>query len=118
MIIFEVAVPMPPSVNMMFRNVAGVGRVRSGAYKDWAKEAGWMVKARRNGCYDGVCSVTVEIRPKNRRAFDLDNRMKAVLDILVTCGVIKDDSNKHIKSLTIREVASGPDCKITVESYE
>lgn len=118
MILFRASVPMPPSLNNVFLNVPGKGRVRSKAYRSWAEEAGWMVKAKRNGLLTGEMNVLIDICPPNRRSFDLDNRMKPLLDLLVSCGIIEDDSNKFIKALTIREVAEGPACTITIEAMQ
>jgi Holliday junction resolvase RusA-like endonuclease len=117
LILFRASIPMPPSLNNAFLNVAGKGRVRSKAYKAWAEEAGWMVKARMNGQVSGPVSVLIDICPRTRRAFDLDNRCKPALDLLVSCGVLADDSNKIIKSLTIREVSEGPECTISLEAF-
>lgn len=116
MILFRAAIPMPPSLNNAFLNAAGKGRVRSKAYKAWVEEAGWMVKARRNGLIPGPVSVTLDICPPNKRAFDLDNRLKPALDLLVACGVLSDDSNKIVKAVSAREVTEGPACTITIEA--
>lgn len=116
MILFTASIPMPPSLNNAFVNVAGKGRVRSKAYNAWAEEAGWMIKARKNGTVLGPVSVLIDIRPQNNRAFDLDNRMKPCLDILVDCGVLPDDSNKFVKAVSVREVSEGPACTISLEA--
>jgi len=116
MILFSASVPMPPSLNNAFLNVPGKGRVRSQSYKAWAEEAGWMVKAKRNGAITEAVSVHIDIRPANNRAFDLDNRVKPCLDILVACGVLSDDSNKFVKAVSVREVTEGPACTITIEA--
>lgn len=117
-IIFQVSLPMPPSANNAFLNVPGRGRVRSNAYRKWAEEAGWMVKARRNGCYEGPVSLLIEICPKTKRIQDIDNKIKPLADLLVACGVIPDDNNRHVKAITIRQIEDGPECTITVESIE
>lgn len=116
MILFRAAIPMPPSLNHAFANVPGKGRVRSKAYKAWAEEAGWMIKARKNGTVLGPVSVTLDICPPNKRAMDLDNRLKPALDLLVDCGVLSDDSNKIVKAVSAREVSEGPACTITIEA--
>lgn len=118
MILFQCSVPMPPSANNVFLNVAGRGRVRSKAYRAWAEEAGWMVKSRMNGMVTDPISVRIELCPKNRRAYDIDNRIKPSLDLLVACGVIPDDSNKYIRQVMVREVPTGPECTITLEEIE
>lgn len=116
-VLFRVSVPMPPSVNSAYANVSGKGRVRSKAYRSWAEEAGWMVKAKRQGLITETVAVTIEICPSTKRLMDLDNRCKPALDLLVSCGVLPDDNNRYIKRITIMEVGEGPECTITVESF-
>ncbi len=38
--------PAPPSVNNLFRNVPGKGRVRSSEYVAWCEAAGWSLRAQ------------------------------------------------------------------------
>lgn len=87
----HVALPVPPSVNRCWRNVRGVGRVRTAHYRAWLDEAGWTLRAQRPPRIDGDVSVSIRAgRPRRRR--DLDNTIKPLLDLLVSCGVIVDDS--------------------------
>lgn len=39
----------------------------------------------------GRLAVWIELHPPTRRAFDVDNFSKGILDALVKCGVIEDD---------------------------
>ena len=41
-------IPPPPSVNALFANVAGEGRVRSARYKQWATAAGWRLQSQKS----------------------------------------------------------------------
>lgn len=90
---------IPPSVNSLFRNVPGKGRVRTAEYKRWARDAGWSF----NGCGailgDFTAIITID-RAKVRKGSDLDNRAKGILDLLVTHKIVEDDSK--LVSLTIR----------------
>lgn len=103
--------PVPPSVNSAWRNVPGKGRVRTGAYKVWATAAGWALKAQRIvGGFDGPVSVAIECR-RDRSTSDIDNRIKPVLDLLTTHGVLTDDR------LVVRvsaEWAAVEECRVTI----
>lgn len=103
MIVIE-TVHMPPSVNAMFRNVPGRGRVRTQRYRDWASAAGWDFNGK--GRIEGPFSFRMIVsRKKARKGSDLDNRIKPVLDLMKTHEIIEDDS--LCQSIT---VAYG-DCK-------
>lgn len=109
--------PMPPSVNSMYRNVPGKGRVKTKDAKKWATEAGWMLVAQRNRdgrhkCITG--SVEVEVtayRPASKRR-DLDNILKALLDLLTSTKTIADDS--QVVAINARWVDEGVPCTVTV----
>jgi crossover junction endodeoxyribonuclease RusA len=81
--------PFPPSTNNLFKNV-GKRRALTDAYKAWRDEAGWSLKMQRPGQLEGSVSVTIAVQRKPNRG-DIDNRAKAVLDLLVEHGVIEDD---------------------------
>lgn len=114
--IVRLSLPMPPSANNAFINVKGRGRVRSENYRKWADHAGWLVKAQRPKPFNVPVKIRIEIKPENNRAFDLDNRTKAVLDLLVTHGVLHDDSNKWVRGVTIEQVDEGAPCTVEVEA--
>jgi Holliday junction resolvase RusA-like endonuclease len=80
----------PPSVNALFRNAAGIGRVKSRAYKEWIATAFVQITAQRPGCVRGSYHLAIVAERSNARA-DLDNIIKATADILKAYGVIQDD---------------------------
>ena len=81
----------PPSTNTMFRNVNGKGRVKTERYRTWTSAAGW--DANGKGTCSGPFKLIVAYSTEHRRSnMDLDNRLKAVLDLLVTHGIVDDDS--------------------------
>lgn len=84
-----IRIPIPPSLNHVFRNVPGVGRVKTGNYKRWITEAGYAVLAQRPEKIKGDVTVSITIGPRQRG--DLDNRIKPVLDLLTKMRVIEDD---------------------------
>lgn len=81
----------PPSVNALFANVAGKGRVRTKRYKEWSSAAGW--DANGKGSIKGPFSVAIILSQSHRRSnADLDNRIKPLLDLLQDHGIIENDS--------------------------
>lgn len=90
---FSVEIPPPPSVNHAFRNVRGVGRVKTDAYKSWRKLAASLIWAavRADQRIGGQIIVGIDLPSKTRG--DIDNRIKAILDALVDSGRIDDDRN-------------------------
>jgi crossover junction endodeoxyribonuclease RusA len=109
--------PMPPSVNAMFANGGGkYGRSKTKLYKDWIRNAGWMLVTQRNVAgphkrFD--CDVEVVVRAyrvnKNR---DLDNILKAIMDLLTGTQTIVDDSK--VVSIDAKWVDAGVPCAVTV----
>jgi Holliday junction resolvase RusA-like endonuclease len=80
---------MPPSVNEMYANVPGKGRVKSQRYRNWLSAARWTLKAQGARVQSGDKTLSIEIGPRNRRS-DVSNRLKAVEDSLVGVA-IEDD---------------------------
>ncbi len=107
-----VTMPPPPSVNNLFKNAGRKGRVPTPAYDDWKRHAGWQVKAQKPAPVRGPVAVTIV---HGRRRADLDNLNKAPLDLLVSLGVIDDDSN--VRRL-VCEFGSVVGCVVTIQQME
>ena len=87
----ELHLPMPPSVNGLYRDRKGAkGRTKSKAYKAWISEAAMMVRNQATTRFEGDVSLRFYFGPRNRRA-DLFNFVKAPEDLLVSQGIIEDD---------------------------
>lgn len=106
----RLVLPIPPSANNLFVNRGGKlhgGRRRGIPYKLWLHEAQWAVKLQCGlfvpPLFDGIVAVDI-LAPLNRRR-DLDNALKALLDLLVRQGVIRDDN--LIDDLRIRRIGTG-----------
>lgn len=110
----HVALPLPPSINACFRNVRGVGRVRTRTYRRWADAAGWELLSERPPHIRGQVSISIRAARPSRRS-DLDNRIKPLLDLLVTCLVIEDD--RHVMSVSARwdDAIEAGRCHISIE---
>ena len=106
---------LPPSANNLFATGKDGRRHISKAYKLWRNSAGWHLKVQVGSVrrFNGNVSVTYEVgRPNDRRCRDLANYEKALSDLLVKHGVLKDDSN--IVDLRMRWIA-GDGVHITVK---
>lgn len=87
-------IPEPPSVNNLFRNVPGKGRVKTKRYSIWMRAAQWDVildgnKPMQIETLTGPVEISIEL---GKSRGDIDNRIKGILDLLVYTHVIRDDS--------------------------
>lgn len=89
----SLTLPWPPSVNhywRIFRN----RMIVSAAGRDYRKAVGVAVLEQQPAPLLGGARLEVSIlaEPPDRRRRDLDNVLKAILDGIVSAGVIDDDS--------------------------
>lgn len=110
-----ITLPFPPSVNSVYANVFGKGRVKRKAYKDWIKSAGWELQAQRPRKFTERVRVVIGINPPRKNAGDVDNRVKPVLDLLVRHQVIPDDKAEFVASVLCKWVSEGPECTVEIE---
>ncbi|MDG2570618.1 hypothetical protein P7L87_23955 [Vibrio parahaemolyticus] len=88
MSVVSIDLPRPPSVNNLFRNVPGKGRVKTSDYRSWLQQAGWLIKAQRPGKVEGEYKLLVLIGPTKA---DIGNLEKALSDLLQAHGVIENE---------------------------
>lgn len=109
----NLTLPFPPTLNNLFRNVPMRGRVPTKKYEQWQKLAMGELMVQKARPVFGPVRVSMSFVRPDKRKRDLDNLMKAPLDILVKAGVIQDDS--LITEIAIRWSApGGQPCSITV----
>lgn len=104
--------PMPPSANGLFANFKGRGRIKSEQYTKWTHDAGWRLKSQKPGKIDGKYQLSIVVPAKTRG--DIDNRIKAISDLLVEHGVVQDDTLAW--SVSIRRDEAATEAHVTVES--
>ena len=93
-------VPWPPSVNKM--RIAIRGRLISAPeYRDWLVEAGAAVSGQNPDTFTGPVEVDIALGPPRKYKFDIDNRIKPILDLMVTLGIIEDDNCDILTKLTV-----------------
>lgn len=99
--------PIPPSVNAAYANAKtgrGVGRYKTKRYKSWERQADWwcasagLFRTGQRPFTTGPANVIVRL-PMTMRG-DVDNRLKATVDFLVSRGFTADDSTHQ--SVTAR----------------
>lgn len=105
--------PFPPGVNNLFKNT-GRGRARTARYEAWAYEAGLKLRRQRPGSIPGHFRVEMTFDRPDQRRRDLDGLAKAPLDLLVTLGVIADDSLAQEIILRWGEPTSPPDARVVL----
>lgn len=67
----------------------------------------------------GQVSVTIGLTSPTKRLYDIDNRIKPVLDLIVKAGVIEDDSIRIVRRITVCAVDSCmPGATISIEAYD
>jgi Holliday junction resolvase RusA-like endonuclease len=103
--------PMPPSTNRLWRSV-GQRVIKSEEYRRWLHVAGWRLKEQRARRVPGRVEVGLTV---GKSTGDLDNRTKALLDLLVLHEVIEGDGPAIVRRiiLAIDEEIEG--CRVTVQ---
>jgi Holliday junction resolvase RusA-like endonuclease len=86
-----IRIPSPPSANKMYRNVPGVGTIKSKAYRQWQIDVGWLIKQKPVTSF-GQMLVEVKIWVPRFRKRDADNFLKPIGDALQLYGIVKNDS--------------------------
>ena len=86
-------IPFPPTLN---HNIGrrGARYFQSGEYKSFLTQVGWLwLKAvPRDWSKESRYSVVVELIYNTRRRYDVDNRVKPILDALTRAGTWNDDA--------------------------
>jgi crossover junction endodeoxyribonuclease RusA len=106
----------PPSTNSLWRACAG-RNVLSARYRAWRNTAGLELMAQRPKKHSGPVTIAIELSPPDRRSFDIDNRSKALLDLLVMCNVIERDSSDILRELSIRLGEGFSGARVTISAW-
>ncbi|MBN8241740.1 RusA family crossover junction endodeoxyribonuclease [Nitratireductor aquimarinus] len=111
----RIELPYPPTANNLFIN-AGRKRVKSPQYKTWIVMASLSVKDSHRQ-YIGPYSISIAAKRPDKRKRDIANLEKAVSDLLVTNGVIQDDSLCERITMTW-DAGINADCVVIVTPFE
>lgn len=103
----RIDLPRPISTNNLFANVPGKGRVKTQDYQTWLWHvAAALTKQRPLPKFTEPVRIVYavgEVGVSSR--FDLGNAEKALTDVLVSEGVIPDDSRKWVRGIGSEWVA-------------
>lgn len=114
----RIELPFPPPLAACFQNIPKRGRAITPRYREWTNEAMWMVASQKPRKHEGEVSIRIGLVAPDKRHRDCDNLMKPILDLLVKALVIKDDSNRYIRRLSVEWLASGPPCTVIISDFE
>jgi len=99
--------PYPPSVNNYW-HATGKRRYISPAGKKFTEEVFAVVKSQGSKSFgDASLGISVMIHPRSKRKFDLDNTLKAILDVLMKANVYDDDSQFEYIEIARGEAKDG-----------
>lgn len=110
----RLTLPLCPSVNELYANVPGRGRIATRKYRQWKTDAGWKLQAQPRRQFVGPFRVAIYLPEKMRG--DVDGRIKATVDLLVSHRITPDD--RFAKSVLVErsELVAANECLVVVES--
>lgn len=84
---------LPPSVNQMYRTGKSGTRYKRSEVSNWQEETALKLREWWNKeAYTGNVEVHIVLTVKGNRRWDIDNRLKSLIDCLELGGVIEDDA--------------------------
>lgn len=93
---------LPPTVNHLYRTSRSSIRYKTSKGKEWQTCAAMIFRGAygKPEPYAGDVMLDICFFVADRRRWDIDNRVKALLDALVMGGVLKDD--RQVQSLHVQ----------------
>ena len=110
---------LPPTVNSMYRSMKGGTRYKTAACREYQEHVSRQMRGQWHepSPYTGRAGLAITYRVKDKRRWDIDNRVKALQDCLISAGVLKDDS--QIDSLQVTRLHSDiSSTKLILSEYE
>jgi len=95
----KLAVPFPPSMNNLFENAPGGGRKQTQQYRGWRDAAHRQIQRQRPRVALGPVEVTITLQEPLARC-QAENRIKAVVDLLVETGIIAGGHSGILRRVT------------------
>jgi crossover junction endodeoxyribonuclease RusA len=115
--VIRICLPFPPSSNHLFANGAkGHGRHRTAQYKAWEHLASLYIKDSHRINLEAY-TIAIALNPPDKRARDLDNFVKGISDLLVSHGVVKDDSYCR-KLVVVWNTSMDEECVVVLHPAE
>ena len=111
-----ITLPWPPTVNHMHINVIK-GRIRSKGYIAFCGLVAHIVEREKIASMGSKrLSVAICLHGPNKRSFDIDNRVKPILDALQRAGVFDDDEQVDSLAVTRGAIVKGGLCVVRIEA--
>lgn len=103
--------PLPNSANTHWRHGRGITYLskEGRAYRDTVK----TLLPNSKPTLDRL-EVSIDIYPRDKRAIDLDNRIKPLLDALEHANVFENDSQIDRLIVSRKEIYKGGKCTVTI----
>lgn len=96
----EFWLPWPPTANTMF-GLKGYRRFPSKKYLEWRDDADEAVNQQRPDKIPGPVSIWIALLAPSKRKWDLDNRVKPIIDFCVGRGLIEDDHTEIVRAIHV-----------------
>jgi crossover junction endodeoxyribonuclease RusA len=109
--VVDFVLPYPPSVNSYWRHARG-RHYLSRAAKNYRELVALSIP--KGVRFDREIEVFVEVRPPDHRRRDIDNVLKAILDVLEFTGLIADDFLVSRIEIVRGEVVPRGECHVIV----
>ena len=95
---------LPPTANHLYRTARNSRRYKTAEGSRWQRDAAAIMAAAYKGGspYSGDVTVDITFGTPDRRRWDLDNRLKALLDALQMGGILANDA--QIKRLCVARI--------------
>ena len=111
-----IELPYPPSVNRIWRVGKNKRVYKDPAYTKWIEVCQYMIFAKKTVPVLGNYRLLIEAKKPDKRKRDIDNIIKAISDVLETCGIVENDC--YCQEVTARWVKNGPELLIFVEKVD
>jgi crossover junction endodeoxyribonuclease RusA len=108
-------IPTPPSVNALWR-ISGRRMHRSKKYTEWIGEVALALELEQRPEIDYPFNIEIVVGRPSKRRMDIDNRAKAVMDVLQHCGIIADDCLANRITMMWSNDLDG--CKVTISTAD
>lgn len=115
----QFVLPWPPSVNTYYRRGAHATYMSKAGRKFKTDVADIVSQSKQSKVGAARIRINMVVWPRDRRKFDLDNRIKSVLDSLQDAGVFDDD--EQIDEINIargNKIVSGGCVHVLIEVIE
>lgn len=111
--------PFPPSVNTYYRRGAHATYMSKQGREYKAKVSDYIAESNTPKLGSARLALDIVLWPKDKRKYDIDNRLKAILDSLQDAGVFDDDEQiDQINIFRGSGEVKGGQAKVIIEVIE